>query len=186
MKRRCAQFVSVLSVVVLLLPLVSGCARAHAKTAPDAPPLEMPEPPPRNVEPKATDVLAPAPPVEAPEPAPIAPLRPRPALPRPEPAPSGPPRPVEEPARPPATTLQTTPTGAEGEVERTIRTVLARATADLNRIDYRALNADARTQYDTAKRFVSQAQDALREKNLVFARNLADKAASLAAQLAGR
>jgi len=64
--------------------------------------------------------------------------------------------------------------------------VLTRATTDLNRIDYRALNADARTQYDTAKRFVTQAQEALRAKNLVFARNLADKAAALAVQLAGK
>ena len=60
-----------------------------------------------------------------------------------------------------------------------------RATADLNRVDYRALNADARTQYDTAKRFIRQAEDAVRAKNLVFAKNLADKAAALAAQLAG-
>ena len=165
--------------------LIAGCTRAHAKTAPDAPPLDMPVPPPRDVEPKVAEVPAPAPLAEEPEPARRAPARPRPAPPRSEPAPAEPPKPVEEPARPP-TTLQTTPAGAEGEVERTIRTVLTRATADLNRIDYRALNADARTQYDTAKRFVSQAQDALRGKNLVFARNLADKAAALAAQLAGR
>ena len=71
-------------------------------------------------------------------------------------------------------------------MERTIRTVLARATADLSRINYRTLNADARMQYDTAKRFVNQAQEAVRAKNLVFAKNLADKAALLAAQLAGR
>ena len=61
-----------------------------------------------------------------------------------------------------------------------------RANADLNRIDYRALNSDARTQYDTAKRFVLQAERALHEKNLVFAKSVADKAAALAAQLAGR
>ena len=163
----------------------SACTRAHAKTTPDAPPLDMPVPPPRDVEPKVTEVPAPVPVAEEPEPARRAPARPRPAPPRSEPAPAEPPKPVEEPTRPP-TTLQTTPAGAEGEVERTIRTVLTRATTDLNRIDYRALNADARTQYDTAKRFVIQAQDALREKNLVFARNLAGKAAALAAQLAGR
>ena len=164
--------------------LVSGCARAHAKTAPDAPPLEMPVPPPRAVEPRIVEVPVPTPPAEEPGPAPRAPARARPALPRSEAVPSQPAKPVEETTRPP-TTLQTTPTGAEGEAERTIRAVLTRATADLNRIDSRLLNADARTQYDTARRFVSQAQDALREKNLVFARNLADKAAALAAQLAG-
>ena len=83
---------------------------------------------------------------------------------------------------PPTSTLQTTPATAEGVVERAIRASLARATADLNRIDYRVLNADARTQYDTAKRFISQADGAMRSKNLVFAKNLADKAAALAAQ----
>ena len=63
---------------------------------------------------------------------------------------------------------------------------LTRANNDLSRVDYRALNNDARTQYDTAKRFVQQADRALREKNLVFAKSVADKAAALAAQLAGR
>ena len=186
-----------LSVGVLL---TSGCSRARAKTEPDAPALNVPAPPPREVE--VADATVPAPPPPPPPeeparraPAPPAPVRPRPAPPRPEPAPAPaaaapapaePPKPVEEPAKPPTTTLQTAPTGNEGEVERTIRTVLTKATADLNRIDYRALNADARTQYDTAKRFVTQAQQALRAKNLVFARNLADKAAALAAQLGGK
>ena len=57
---------------------------------------------------------------------------------------------------------------------------------DLNRINYQNLSSDGRTQYDMAKRFVSQAEDALRAKNLPFANNLADKAASIATQLAGR
>ena len=67
-----------------------------------------------------------------------------------------------------------------------IRQQLAKASSDLTRVDYRALNADARTQYDTAKGLVRQAEDALRAKNLVFARSLADKAATLATQLAGK
>ena len=82
-------------------------------------------------------------------------------------------------------TLQTTPAAEQGEVERAIRATMTRAGGDLNRIDYRALNADARTQYDTAKRFIQQAEDAIRMKNLPFAKNLADKAAVLAAQLCG-
>ncbi len=71
-------------------------------------------------------------------------------------------------------------------MERGIRQILGRATADLNRIDYRTLGADARAQYDTAKRFITQAQDSVRAKNLVFAKSLADKAAALAAQLSGQ
>ena len=43
----------------------------------------------------------------------------------------------------------------EVEVERRVRTQLTHASTDLNRIDYQALNTDARTQYDTAKRFVA-------------------------------
>ena len=43
-----------------------------------------------------------------------------------------------------------------------------------------------RGEYDQARRFISQAEDALVKKNLVFAKNLADKASTLAAQLAGR
>jgi hypothetical protein len=82
--------------------------------------------------------------------------------------------------------LRTTPAAEQGEVERAIRATMARASGDLNRVDYRALNADARTQYDTAKRFIQQAEDAIRIKNLPFAKNLVDKAAVLAAQLSGQ
>lgn len=179
----------------LLALAVTGCTRARAKTAPNSPPLDVPAPPPRDVEP--IDAEAP-PPVPLPqEPARNTPARPRPAptreQPRTEPAKPEPPKPepppVEAPkpeeTRPP-TTLQTMPTTAEGEAERTIRATMQRAANDLNHVDYRALNADARNQYDTAKGILRQADTAIRAKNLVFAKNLADKAAALAAQLAGR
>ena len=182
----------------LIALAAAGCARAHAKTSPPSPPLEVPEPPPRAVE--STDAEAP-PPIPLPqEPARNAPARPRPQPPREqtrpatEPPKTEPPKAEapaaetpkpEEPPKPP-TTLQTIPTNAEGDVERAIKATLQRANGDLSRVDYRALNADARNQYDTAKRIMRQAEDAARTKNLVFAKNLADKAAALAAQLAGR
>ena len=192
---------NVLCSMLLVSALASGCVRARANTTPDAP-LEMPAPPPRDVTP--IDAETPQPPLVplVPEPARSALPFPRPAAPREAPKPE-PPKPepakpepaaepaaeparaVDDPARPP-TTLQTTPATAEGEVERGIRASLLRATADLNRIDYRVLNTDARTQYDTAKRFIRQANDAIRSKNLLFAKSLADKAAALAAQLGGR
>jgi hypothetical protein len=98
------------------------------------------------------------------------------------------PKSVEESPKQPSilTTLQTTPVQQEGEVERRIRSLLTQASSRLNRINYQALNADARTQYDTAKRFVVQAEEALRAKNLVFATNLAEKAAELSSQLISR
>lgn len=180
--------------LLLAASLASACARAHAKTTPDSPPLEVPAPPPREVE--ATEVEPPPPVSLVPEPArtPV-PSRARPASPParteppktdpPKPETVEPPKPAEEAPRPP-TTLQTRPTTAEGEVERSVRATLARATSELNHIDYRGLNQDARTQYDTAKRFIRQADEAVKAKNLVYAKNLADKAAVIAAQLAGR
>ena len=175
-----------------LLPLVftlSGCARAQARTEPLGPPLDIPAPPPREI--AILEVEPPPPPPAPEEPVRTQPPRPRPAPPRveaakPEPVPETTRRP-EEVAKPAgSTTLQTTPTGAEGELERAIRDALGRAAADLARTDDRGLSADARSQYDTARRFMQQAEDALRVRNLVFGKNLADKAASLAAQLGGR
>ena len=184
--------------LLLVAVLASGCVHTAAKATPDAPPLDMPAPPPREV-----DTSEPEPPQPVPlvsEPARNAPPRTRPPTretsaprvaepPKQEPPKVEPPVEttpiIEEPPKP-GSTLQTTPATAEGEVERGIRVSLQRASSDLNRIDYRLLNADARTQYDTAKRFIRQADDAIRTKNLVFARSLADKAVTLAAQLSTR
>ena len=183
-------------VVSRLLPLaavalaMSGCLGARAQVRAEVP-LAVPDPPPRVVEVREPEE---APIVPLPdEPAHVTPTMPRrtppprvdsrPADPRPE---TPEPRPADEAVRTPPPTLQTTPTQQESEAERRIRLLLAQATADLNRINVQGLNADARQQFDTARRFVAQAEDAIRARNLVFATNLADKAAALAAQLAGR
>jgi hypothetical protein len=92
---------------------------------------------------------------------------------------------VEEPAPPPSP-LQTTPASDVDELEKTIRAAMARAQHDLNRIDYRSLNPEARDQYESVKSLIRQADDAIRVKNFEFAKTVADKAAVLAAQLAGR
>jgi len=184
-----------LSLLLLALTITSACTRAHAKTTPDSPPLDMPASPPREVEPSEAETPQPVPLPQ--EPARNTPVRPRPTPPRDqprveparpeppksEPPPAEPPPKTEEPPKPPPL-LQTTPATAEGEVERGIQATLTRANADLNRVDAARLNPDARTQYDTAKSFIRQADAAVRAKNLVFAKNLADKAAVLAAQLA--
>jgi hypothetical protein len=185
--------------LVLVSLLASGCMHAAAKTAPEGPPLDVPTAPPREAEP--TEVETPQPAILVAEPArntPAARVRqapprdpapraepPRLEQPKTEPPPVEAPKPPEEPVKPPSN-LQTTLSQAEVDVERGIRASLLKAGADLNHIDYRVLNADARTQYDTAKRFIRQADEALRTKNLVFAKNLADKAAALAVQLGGR
>jgi len=183
-RRRAAAFLP-LCIAALL---GAGCFRAQARTIPDTPPLDVPLPPPRLVE--ATET-------QPPEPVtlPADPVRNLPPRPRPAPAPARqqqgdpskpePSKPAEEP-RAPATTLRTTPTEQEAEAERRIRGLLLEATVNLNRIDYGRLSADAKGQYDSAKGFVRQAEDALGSKNLVFASYLADKAATLAARLRGQ
>jgi hypothetical protein len=191
LKRVASAFVHSCIFCILAL-LVSACASAQAKGAAAGPPLDVPPPPSRVVEPIVAEVPPPLPLPEDPRPAPVRPARPaaaapsaaRPETPRTDAAAAEPPK-AEEPPKPP-TTLQTTTAAAEGEVERGIRATLTRATADLGRINYRALNAEARAQYDTARRFIQQADEAIRQKNLVLAKNLADKAAGIAAQQAGR
>ena len=189
----CRRSVLALLYVCLVACLASGCVRARARTAPTVPPpLDVPLPPPRLVE-----AAEPTPP---PEPLTMPAEPERSTLPRPPtpPVPAQqtesskqpePPKPPEEPkeAKPPAaTTLRTTPTQQEGELERRTRGLLLEATSNLNRTDYGRLNPDAKGQYDSAKGFVRQAEDALRANNLIFASYLADKAATLAVQLRGK
>ena len=67
-----------------------------------------------------------------------------------------------------------------------IRARLTRASSQLQLIDYGRLSTDAKDQYDRAKSFIREADDALRARNLPFAASLTDKAVALAAQLGGR
>jgi hypothetical protein len=67
--------------------------------------------------------------------------------------------------------------------ERNVRDLLTRAQRDLARVNYGRLSADGRAQYDQSKRFSEQAEQALKERNLTFAFTLAEKAATLAAEL---
>jgi len=162
-----------------------GCAKAQAKSVPDGPPLQMPAPPARVLAPVEEPVNAEAPPPEAPAPAAAAPARtppPRTTPParRPEPAPAAETAPAT-PATPPRELRATSP-----GTEQTVRDTIARVNGDLNRVDYRRLNADARSQYDQSKRFMQQAEQALKDRNVVFAATLADKAEALASQLLAR
>jgi len=179
-------------IVLLGAALLTGCVRAHAKAAPDNPPLDMPAPPARAVESSEDN---PPVPVELPsEPARttikrLSPPRTEPprAEPKPETTPPETPKPpaAEEPPRA-APPLQTTPAEEVGELENAVRTLMSKAQQDLNRVDYQSLNSEAKNQYEVAKSFIRQADDAIRVKNLEFARTVADKAAVIAAQLAGR
>jgi hypothetical protein len=89
-----------------------------------------------------------------------------------------PPRPTEEAPR-----VRTPQTANDEQADRQVRSIMSRAQAALQNVDYRTLSAAARQQYDTARRFIAQADSALTIRNYVFARNLADKADTLARQL---
>jgi hypothetical protein len=125
-------------------------------------------------------------PVAAPaSPEPSAPSRPQQARPA-TPAPSVPSPIVAEapPTPPPPPPLTLTPvTGREAKTEASIRALLAQVTRDLGRVNPSGLSADGRTQFDAARGFVQQAEDALKARNLVYASKLADKAAAMAAVL---
>jgi len=179
------------SVVAVTLTALSaaGCARLHARTI--GPPLETPAAPPRVIadrQPIDSQPIVTSPPVGAvrtPAPAPAA-IRPPDATP-PAPSPGPPPVAAERspaPAPEPPPSLQTTADPAAAE-QRT-RAALASATRDLGRIDLRGLSADAKAQYDIARRFVTQATSALTARNFEFAEQLANKAATLAALLQRR
>lgn len=179
--------------VVAACALAVGCARTQVKALPEVP-LDVPAPPERSVqaiEPLESPIISlpeepvrtPPPPRPRQTPTPRADNRP----PDPRPELLEPAKPAEEAVKsPPATTLQTAPTQQEGEAERRVRAQLSQTTAALNRINVQSLNTDAREQLGTARRFVSQAEDALRTRNLVFATNLAEKASALALQLSGQ
>jgi hypothetical protein len=161
---------------------LASCTHPQVRTEPARVPLDVPSPPARVITPPEPEELpeAPAQPPEAPGSKPARATRPAP--PRTEPpaaaAPASP---------PPATgTLQTAPPASQAEMVKTIRDLLVRANRDLKSITRGSLGADGKAQYDTARRFADQAEQALKEMNLVFALTLADKAATLARSLAGR
>lgn len=178
---------------LLLGAVTAGCAKAQARTA-DGAPLEMPVPPPR--------ILAP---VEEPPVATVEPVEPAPSPPRVNPRPvsrgrSEPPQKPEATAEPAAAQVATPPaeTTVPAEPARLLRAPGASAAAagvrqrltvaqrNLRRVDYRKLSADGRAVYDQSKRFAQQAEQALTDQNLPFAATLADKAATLSAELLGR
>ena len=174
-------------ILLALLISVSGaaCAKARASTEIVMPELLPPPPPPRIVE------QFPVEPVPTIEPSPFeSALTTPPArvLPRPITKPE-PPKPEETPVVPerpavpaPALTLKPGPS-VQAQTEASIRALLDRAQRDLQRVNYAALNADGRAQFETARGFMQQAHEALKIANLAFAGKLADKASTMAAIL---
>jgi hypothetical protein len=194
-----------MAAAVAIAAEAAGCAKAQPPFEAEMPPLEAPPPPPRLLPPLVGGPVEPPeialpPPEAGPPSAPTRRLeaaRPgenagsrqeaRPAeLPKTEPLVDAPRAPEEtSPAEQPPM-LQLAPSPESNTTEHAIRQLLARATQDLGRVDYGALSPDAKVQYDTAKRFMVLADQAIKDRNFVFARTLADKAAVIAGVLVSR
>jgi hypothetical protein len=150
----------------------------------------MPVPPPRVFAPVEEEEPLAAGPVVPETPATEAPSVPQRRPPRraanppeekPEPAPQ-PPQPAPEPQR----ELRAATAPADAEADRKIRALLTTASRNLMNVDYQKLSLAGREQYQQAKDFGEQANEALTQRNYVFAETLADKAAKLASELLGR
>ena len=189
--------------VVGLAAAAGACASASAKAPP--PDMAIPPPPPRviaiNAEPIAEPVSdLPASPGSSTTPSGRGTTRgprdggsrpPATAENRADPKPDAkppdtPPVPEPAPVTPPpgpAPQLRTTESDA---AETAVHASLDRAKTLLNGVDYRRLNTPRRKAYDDAKRFMQQAEDALKAGNAVFAQGVAVKAETLARELAGK
>ena len=175
------------------LALASACAATVKTKAPvERPNLDVPPPPPRVIEPAPVPEALPDPVPELPPPP--APTKPRPQ-PRPQPAePKAESKPEQAPesgttSAPPANQVPQlrTPQTADGtEAEKTVRATLERAKAVLNTVNFNPLSNERKKAYNDAKAFIQQAEDAVKDRNYVFAQSLATKAETLATELAGR
>lgn len=184
--------------VFLAAVLSSACATTKAATVKKEP-LVVPPAPPR--------VIAPIPePVDEsvttgePEPVPELPRRSRTStrdnVPRNEPKPpqQGAVAPGEEEAKPaappppvaPAPELRTIDTLDPAAATRQVRDSMERAGRTLGQIDYGKLPKPSQLQYDMAKRFIEQSEEALKNKNFTAAQLMAEKAETIARELSGR
>lgn len=164
---------------VSTLIVMGACASSGAASSP----LSVPLPPPRIVETTdpPPDVVASDPPAR---PAPQRPPQvsgatvtpPATSTPAPTPAPAPAPTPPPVPASAPAELRQAGPTASSVDV----REIIDRATRKLDAQDPKKLGAGGQLDYDTARRILAQAEAALKENNLVFARSLAEKSETLA------
>ena len=167
-----------IGIALMAAAMAGGCLRAEAKTPAPAPVLQTPEPPARLVIPVSIEPPAPTPtPTPTPTPRPATNTGGRATAPPPPVTP-----PVQEATPPPPTVLQTN--ASQTDLEKRAKDRLEVAQRDLLRVSAMTLGKDAQEQYQSAKRFVRMAQDALAAKNFVQAVYCADKAATLAGLLA--
>lgn len=173
------------ALVVSAALLAGGCMGSPASVTV---PLEIPEPPPRIAMDPVPAVVAEAPVV--PERPPVTPAEktaapktppatttaaaPQPAVPSIPVTVPEPPRTTPPPELRPAAAAGKAPTAAQ------VRDRLSRAKQKLDLIQRHRLNAGKRVDYDSARRFLSQAEAAVKDNNLLLAESSVEKAETLA------
>jgi outer membrane biosynthesis protein TonB len=190
---------SVLALLGIMLLPMAGCASAQAKGRGDeVPALNVPPPPPRVIEavpeplpevivepivpPTTTTPNRPSrPPVKEPK---AQPSEAKPAEQKPPETPPTEPAAVVLPPPAPSAQLRTPQTAATSEAN--VRATVERARTILNGVNFGALSTERKKAYNDAKLFIQQAEDALKQGNVVFAQGVAAKAETLARELAGR
>ena len=123
-----------------------------------------------------------------------APTKPAASEARPEAKAGGPEKPVEQPpveSAPvpppvPSAQLRTPQTADTSAAAKTVRTTIDTARTLLNAVNFGPLSNVRKKAYNDAKLLLEQAEDAVKEGNLAFAQGLANKAETLAKELAGR
>ena len=190
---------SLLALLPLIAVAVSACASVQAKGS-DKPALNVPPAPPH-------EIAIPAEPLEPvgeiPDSLPVgSPPAPRSARPtstrpaaseKPEPKTDKPDQPAQpapttpDPAPPlPPPQLKTPATADTSAAVKTVQTTIDRAKSTLNAVNQRTLSKERQKAFKDAQLFLQQAEDALKDGNVIFAQAVATKAETLAHELAGR
>jgi len=180
-----------------VLVSASACATTKAAMPVERPALTVPPPPPRVITPMPLPEVQPAPePAESPaatsKPASRPPRQQSQAAkdaaktdPKPEPVPEVPVNPPV--ATPPPTPQLRMPEGNDAAATaRQARDTIERTRRVLNGIDPARLSSVLQKALTDAKAFTTQAEEALNAGNVVFAKELAEKAERLAKELQGR
>jgi hypothetical protein len=194
---------SLLAISLAGLAASVGCASAQAKSKPaDRPALVVPPAPPRVIEPAPE---APEPVNELPNTPSVTPpnpgasrsngrtTAPKPEAAKPDPKPQDPKQveqapvePVPQVPMPPAAQLRTPETADASNAGRAVQMTIDRARGFLNSVDFAPLSNDRKKVYNDAKLMIQQAEDSLKRGNLGIAQGVANKAETLAKELAGR
>lgn len=180
------------TVLVLLAFAISAgaaCRTVRAAEPIERPALEVPPPPPRVIVPLPGPDAPPRlePVEELPAVTDKSPTRPRPNRDKPDPNKADPKiEPVEPPTPPaaPATPPLRLENPNSAQLSQQVRETLGRAKAIIDGIDRNSLTSEPRKKaYDQAKLFAEEAEDAIQKNNLVYAKEVADKAERLASSI---